>query len=97
MPTSPLPADLQPRPPRRGETVVHLDYGLCRLGPHKRVELSDGAVDTVELRFRGGDRLGVPLSDAVRIWGYGASLPKNRLDPIGSQDWSDRQDDRMQE
>ncbi|WP_298914458.1 helicase-related protein [uncultured Algimonas sp.] len=92
-----LPPALRSRPPRRGETVVHLDYGLCRLGPHRRVELSDGALDTVELRFRGGDTLNVPLSDAVRIWAYGASLPKSGLDPIGSKDWSERQDERMAE
>ncbi|MGB6228749.1 MAG: CarD family transcriptional regulator, partial [Litorimonas sp.] len=94
---SSLPPALRSRPPQRGETVVHLDYGLCRLGPHRRVELSDGPLDTVELRFRGGDTLNVPLTDAVRIWGYGASLPKRKLDPIGSKDWSERQDERMQE
>ncbi|MEM7730276.1 MAG: helicase-related protein [Pseudomonadota bacterium] len=101
MPDPSTPTDLPPvlrsRPPARGEAVVHLDYGLCRLGPHRRMELSDGPVDTVELRFRGGDTLGVPLTDAVRLWAYGASLPKSRLDPIGSQDWSDQQDERLAE
>ncbi len=76
---------------------MHLDYGLCRLGPHKRVDLSDGPVDTIELRFKDGDTLGVPLTDAVRLWAYGASVPKSGLDPIGSKDWSERQEERLAE
>ena len=93
----PLPALLSCPPPREGDAVVHLDYGLCRLGPARRLELSDGVVHTIELRFRDGDSLHVPVADAVRVWGYGAELPDGKLDALGTEDWAVGQVQRVRE
>ena len=77
--------------------MVHLDYGLCRLGPSRRLELSDGVVHTIELGFRDGDSLHVPVADAVRVWSYGAELPDSKLDALGTEDWAVGQIDRVRE
>ncbi len=88
---------LSTRPPVPGDTVVHLDYGLCRLGEARRVELSSGTLHTIELSFRGGETMHVPVSDAVRIWNYGADVPDNGLSEIGNESWAQDQAERMVE
>ena len=92
-----LPALLTCPPPRAGDAVVHLDYGLCRLVGARRLELSDGVVHTLELGFRDDDTLHVPVADAVRVWSYGAELPDSRLDSLGTEDWAVGQIGRVRE
>ena len=89
------PTDLSTRPPVPGDTVVHLDYGLCRLGKARRVELSSGALHTIELTFRGGETMHVPVSDAVRLWNYGADVPDSQLSEVGSEAWAEEQAARI--
>ena len=84
-------------PPRPGDTVVHLDYGLCRMGGLRRLTLSDGTVDAVELRFREDGSRHVPIADAVRLWNYGAHLPVSSLDPMSDGGWAVRQAERVME
>ena len=93
----PLPDLLTCPPPAEGDAVVHLDYGLCRLGPSRRLVLSDGVVHTIELGFRDGDSLHVPVADAVRVWSYGAELPDGKLDALGTEDWAVGQVERVRE
>ena len=77
--------------PVPGDTVVHLDFGLCRLVGLRRLELSDTTVDTITLLFKNGETRHVPVADSVRIWNYGAYVPDSGLDPLDNADWAARQ------
>jgi len=92
-----LPAGLKSLPPVPGDVVVHLDYGLCRMGELEEVTLSDATLHTLTLTFRDDDTLRVPVSDAVRIWNYGAELTDNQLDQLGDPDWLEGQAERVSE
>ena len=70
---------------------MHLDFGLCRLGRLETTHLSDTTLRTILLRFKDGEVRRVPVSDAVRIWNYGAHLPDSRLDPLDNAAWAARQ------
>ena len=78
-------------PPRAGDTAVHLDFGLCRVGRLDTTALSDATLRTLTLHFRGGEVRRVPVSDAVRVWNYGAFLPDSKLDPLDNEAWAARQ------
>ena len=70
---------------------MHLDFGLCRLGRLTTTELADTALRTLTLHFKGGEVRRVPVSDAVRIWNYGAYLPDSKLEPLDNAAWAARQ------
>jgi len=59
------------------------------------LKTSEGHADFVELRFAKGETRHVPITDLVRIWSYGASLPKKKLDKVSGSDWIENQSVRL--
>ena len=88
LPVGPL---LRPKPsatlasfdeaPRVGETVVHVDHGLCRLTGLRQVSDEDRLV----LQFADGIELLVPPTAFDRLWRYGES--DCNLDRSGGSAW----------
>ena len=69
--------------PRVGETVVHLDYGVCRLTGLRTV----GGEDRLALEFADGIEKLVAPDELTRIWRYGEG---GRLDRLGGEGWRER-------
>ncbi|HYZ63696.1 MAG TPA: DEAD/DEAH box helicase, partial [Acetobacteraceae bacterium] len=91
LPIGPL---LRPRPaaalatgddaPRVGETVVHLEHGVCRLTGLSAVEDED----RIALEFAGGVELLIAPDELDRVWRYGEGGAS--LDRIGGEAWHEK-------
>lgn len=78
--------ELQP-----GNYIVHESYGIGQFLGLKRLSLSEGDVDCLEVVYRDGDRLMVPLEQICQIQKYltpGGGNPQ--LDKIGGTAWNNR-------
>ena len=69
--------------PRVGETVVHLEHGVCRLIGLRSV----GDEDRLALEFADGVELLAAPSELDRIWRYGEG---GSLDRLGGESWRQR-------
>lgn len=78
--------ELQP-----GNYIVHESYGIGQFLGLKRLSVADGDVDCLEVVYRDGDKLLVPLEQIGQIQKYlspGGGNPQ--LDKIGGTSWSRR-------
>ena len=75
--------DVSDDPPRVGETVVHLDHGVCRLAGLTVVE----AEERVALEFADGAELLIAAETLDRLWRYGGEGGAT-LDRIGGEAWA---------
>ena len=70
--------------PRIGDTVVHLDHGVCRLTGIRTVE----AEDRIALEFADGVELLIAADELARVWRYGDG--GGSLDRLGGESWRAR-------
>jgi transcription-repair coupling factor (superfamily II helicase) len=78
--------ELQP-----GNYIVHESYGIGQFLGLKRLSVSEGDVDCLEVVYRDGDKLMVPLEQICQIQKYltpGGGNPQ--LDKIGGTAWNSR-------
>ncbi len=73
--------------PRLGETVVHLDHGVCRLTGLRAVEEED----RIALEFADGIELLIAAGELDRVWRYGEG--GGSLDRIGGEAWRRKRDE----
>lgn len=78
--------ELQP-----GNYIVHESYGIGQFLGLKRLSVADGDVDCLEVVYRDGDKLLIPLEQIGQVQKYltpGGGNPQ--LDKIGGTAWSKR-------
>jgi len=78
--------ELQP-----GNYIVHESYGIGQFLGLKRLSVADGDVDCLEVIYRDGDKLLVPLEQIGQVQKYltpGGGNPQ--LDKIGGTSWTKR-------
>jgi len=72
---------------KTGDVVVHEDHGLCIVSGLETLSECDEAI---VLRFAGEARRLVSISDADRIWRYGAEEGAVALDKLDGSSWHNR-------
>ncbi len=73
---------------REGQLVVHERHGVGRFVSLTRVDLGQGVQDMVELEYRGGDRMFLPVYKLDALYAYRkASDRQVRLDKLGGDSW----------
>jgi transcription-repair coupling factor (superfamily II helicase) len=75
---------------RIGDLVVHLDHGTAILRGLEAVETDSAISEFIRLEFDDEEILLVPADEMGRIWRYGASPEKLRLDRLKSDSWEKR-------
>jgi transcription-repair coupling factor (superfamily II helicase) len=73
---------------RVGDVVVHEDHGIAVVAGLET--LPDDGGDAVVLRFAGDTRRLVPVSEAARLWRYGADEEAVTLDKLDGSSWDKR-------
>ena len=73
---------------RVGDVVVHEDHGIAVVAGLET--LPDDGGDAVALRFAGDTRRLVPVSEAARLWRYGADEDAFTLDKLDGSSWDKR-------
>ena len=71
---------------RVGDVIVHEEFGIGVIDGLE--ELPDG--DAIALRYAGDDRRLVPVTEADRIWRYGADADAVTLDKLDGSSWAKR-------
>lgn len=78
---------------RCGDVVVHEDHGIAVISGIEPLPLLEGsAQDAIALEFAGAARRLVPVSDAGRIWRYGADPEAVALDKLDGSSWIKRRE-----
>jgi len=73
---------------RRGDLVVHEDYGIGEFLGVERMEVGGAKGDFVVLEYRDGDRLYVPVDQLVKVTKYeGPSEVRPSLTKLGGAEW----------
>ncbi len=73
---------------RAGDHVVHGDYGIGVFRGLRRVEVEGKGREFIELHYRDGDRLLVPVEDLNLVQKFSASGPEAPpLDKLGTNTW----------
>jgi transcription-repair coupling factor (superfamily II helicase) len=76
---------------RLGDVVVHEDFGIGRVVGLEAIDsTSDDAEDAIVLEYAGETRRLVPVSDADRLWRYGADADAVTLDRLDGSGWEKR-------
>jgi len=73
---------------KAGDYVVHADYGIGVFGGLERVEVEGRGREFIEIRYRDGDKLLVPVEDLNLVQKFskvGSDLPP--LDKLGTTTW----------
>ncbi len=73
---------------RKGDTVVHTDYGIGLFQGLEVVEVEGKAREFIDIRYRDGDKLLVPVEDLNLVQKFtaaGPALPS--LDKLGTATW----------
>jgi len=73
---------------RTGDVVVHEEHGISVIAGLE--QLPGDAGDAIVLRFAGEARRMVPVTDAGRIWRYGADEDAVTLDKLDGSSWEKR-------
>jgi transcription-repair coupling factor (superfamily II helicase) len=73
---------------RVGDVVVHEDHGIAVVAGLET--LPDEGGDAIVLRFAGDTRRLVPVSEAARLWRYGADENAVTLDKLDGSSWDKR-------
>ncbi|MBI5241568.1 MAG: DEAD/DEAH box helicase, partial [Elusimicrobia bacterium] len=76
---------------KRGDFIVHQDYGLARFRGLEPVSApGHGTVDCLALEFRGSDRLFLPMHEFGKVQRYsGAEGKRPRLSSLDSRNWEE--------
>ncbi|MDD5628429.1 MAG: CarD family transcriptional regulator [Elusimicrobia bacterium] len=76
---------------KRGDFVVHQDYGLARFRGLEPVRApGHGTVDCLALEFRGSDRLFLPMHEFGKVQKYsGAEGRRPRLSSLDTRNWEE--------
>ena len=73
---------------RTGDVVVHEEHGICVVAGLE--PLADEGGDAIMLRFASDTRRMVPVTEAARIWRYGADEEAVTLDKLDGSSWAKR-------
>ncbi len=71
--------------PKVGDYAVHEVFGIGKVIGNSRITTSDSTKDYLELEYRGGDRLYVPLDQLDRVSKYLGAEAEPRLNKIGDE------------
>jgi transcription-repair coupling factor (superfamily II helicase) len=76
---------------KRGDFIVHQDYGLARFRGLEPVSASGhGVVDCLALEFRGSDKLFLPMYEFAKVQKYsGAEGKRPRLSSLDTRNWEE--------
>jgi len=76
---------------RLGDVVVHEDFGIGMVAGLEAMEAdAEDLGDAVVLEYAGGGRRLMPVSDADRLWRYGADADAVTLDKLDGSSWEKR-------
>ncbi|HVF93539.1 MAG TPA: helicase-related protein, partial [Sphingomonas sp.] len=92
-PVSSEPIGLEAGEVRIGDVVVHEDHGIAVVAGLQL--LADEGGDAVALRFAGDARRLVPVTEADRLWRYGADEDAVTLDKLDGSSWEKRRGEIM--
>lgn len=73
-----------------GDVVLHEDHGLAVLKDVVAIEVDGLPRDTLQLEYRGGDSLLVPIDEIDKVWRYGAEATTVTLDRLKGDAWNKR-------
>ena len=73
---------------RTGDVVVHEEHGICVV--ESLEPLAEDGGDAIVLRFAGDTRRMVAVTEAARIWRYGADEDAVTLDKLDGSSWEKR-------
>jgi transcription-repair coupling factor (superfamily II helicase) len=75
---------------RQGELIVHERHGVGRFVSLQRIDVGNGREDMVELEYRGGDRMFLPVYklDALYAYRKAGEGREPRLDKLGGDSWT---------
>ncbi|MFE1599376.1 DEAD/DEAH box helicase [Methylobacterium sp. ID0610] len=74
----------------RGDVAIHEDHGLCVFEGLEPLESGGAAGEAARLRFADDGVLLVPVTQADRIWRYGAAAEAVTLDRLDGGTWEKR-------
>jgi len=74
---------------KQGDYVVHTEYGIGQFNGLQKIDVDGGPHDFIEIIYRDGDRLLVPVEDLnlVQKFSSSSNLPP-QLDKLGTQTWA---------
>ena len=76
---------------KRGNILVHSEYGLCRFLDINKININDSFHDCVELEFADNQKLFLPVENLNNITKYGNDEEKSSpLDRLGASHWQKR-------
>ncbi len=73
-----------------GDLVVHVDHGIGRFEGLKTIEAAGAPHDCLELVYRGGDKLFLPVENIELLTRYGGGDTEAELDRLGAASWQRR-------
>lgn len=74
---------------KQGDYVVHTEYGIGQFNGLQKIEMDGGAHDFIEIIYRDGDRLLVPVEDLNLVQKFSSSSgTPPQLDKLGTQSWA---------
>ncbi|MDR3078897.1 MAG: DEAD/DEAH box helicase [Rickettsiales bacterium] len=75
---------------RKGNLVIHSDYGLGRFIGLETIEIDGNRSDFIRIEYRNSASLLVPVENCDLITKYGESAGNIKLDSLGSKTWTER-------
>lgn len=75
---------------RIGDVVLHEDHGVGVLRDLVEIVIDGSARDALQLEYRGGASLLVPVAEIGRVWRYGAEADAVKLDRLDGDSWKKR-------
>lgn len=74
---------------KQGDYVVHTEYGIGQFNGLQKLEVDGGPKDFIEIIYRDGDRLLVPVEDLNLVQKFSSSSGQPpQLDKLGTQTWA---------
>lgn len=73
-----------------GDLIVHAEHGIGRFEGLTTIEVSGSPHDCLELIYRGGDKLYLPVENIELLSRYGSDAANAQLDRLGGQAWQAR-------
>ncbi len=74
----------------QGDLVVHIDHGIARFEGLKTIDAAGAPHDCLQLSYRGGDRLFLPVENIELLSRYGSEDTNVELDRLGGLGWQAR-------
>lgn len=73
-----------------GDLVVHVDHGIGRFVGLKSIDAAGAPHDCLELHYRGGDKLYLPVENIELLSRFGSDEADAQLDRLGGAGWQAR-------